>query len=302
MTISQQLTIGLQNVLVSLQLPPAKGVFFSHPADESHGDFATNIALQLAKQVKQNPVQLAGLIAEALKNEASVKDLVAKIDVVKPGFINIQLRPEVLLAEVKAIVKAGKKYGQGKKQAKEKILVEYSQMNVAKPMHVGHLRTMFIGDSLKRVYQFLGYKTVSDTHYGDWGTQFGMVLYAYKHWGNEEQVKSDPVNELVRLYIDMDKKIEADPTLREAAKAEFKKLEDGDKENLKLCKWFVDASVNVFDGMYDKLNILPFDYNLGESYYDKQMKKDLKDLLASGIATQEGNMVYVDLEKHKLGR
>ncbi len=302
MNIAAQLSQSLQNVLASLNLPPAKGGLLSHPADTSHGDYASNVAMQLAKAVQQNPLQLAGLIADALKNETSINEMVERVEVVKPGFINLFLKPEALLAEIAAINKQAGKYGSEKKQAKEKVLVEYSQMNVAKPMHVGHLRTMFIGDSLKRVYQFLGYKTVSDTHYGDWGTQFGMVLYAYKHWGNEEQVKADPVNELVRLYIDMDKRIEADPTLREAAKAEFKKLEDGDKENLKLCKWFVNASVKVFEGMYDTLDILPFDYNLGESSYEKQMKKDLKDLLASGIATQEGEMVYVDLEKYKLGR
>lgn len=302
MHIAQQLTQGLQNVLASLNLPQAKGVLFSHPSDTTHGDYASNVAMQLAKQVKQNPLQLAGLIGDALKLEGALVDLVDRVEVVKPGFINVFIKPSALLAEVARINKEGKKYGGEKKKPKEKVLVEYSQMNVAKPMHVGHLRTMFLGDSLKRIYQFLGYKTVSDTHYGDWGTQFGMVLYAYKHWGDEAKVKSDPVNELVRLYIDMDKKIEADPDLREAAKVEFKKLEDGDKENAKLTKWFVKASVQVFEQMYGLLDILPFDYNLGESYYDKLMKKDVSTLQSSGIATQEGQMLYVDLEKDKLGR
>lgn len=292
---------SILTVLASLNLPQPKGNTLSHPQDESHGDFATNVAMHLAKQVKQNPLQLAGLIAEALRNEADLKNLVERVEVAKPGFINLFLKKDALAAEVGAVLKEGDRYGSGKSK-KEKVLVEYSQMNVAKPMHVGHLRTMFLGDSLKRLYAFAGYEAISDTHYGDWGTQFGMVLYAFKHWGDEQKVKEDPVNELVRLYIDMDKKIEADPTLREAAKAEFKKLEDGDKDNLKLCKWFVDASVDVFDQMYKRLDILPFDYNLGESYYESLMKKDVKDLLASGIATQEGNMVYVDLEKHKLGR
>lgn len=302
MSFSQTIKLSIEQVLVSLNLPKPSNLDLSHPADASHGDYASNVAMQLARAVKQNPFQLAGLIAEALRTKEDLKNVISSIEVAKPGFINFFISPAALLAENKVILKQGKKYGSSKPAKKEKVLVEYSQMNVAKPMHVGHLRTMFIGDSLKRIYQFMGYKTVSDTHYGDWGTQFGMVLYAYKHWGNEEQVKSDPVNELVRLYIDMDKKIEADPTLREAAKAEFKKLEDGDKENLKLCKWFVDASVRVFEGMYKTLDILPFDYNLGESYYEKLMKKDMKDLQASGIATKEGEMVYVDLEKYKLGR
>lgn len=295
MKIAEQLSQAFTNVLKSLNLPLPSGQHLSHPADMAHGDFASNIAMQLAKQVKQNPLQLAGLIADALRQEESAQTMVASVEVAKPGFINIMLKPSFLLQLAQA------KPAKAKKQ-KEKVLVEYSQMNVAKPMHVGHLRTMFIGDSLKRLYQYRGYKTISDTHYGDWGTQFGMVLYAYKHWGNEELVKTDPVNELVRLYIDMDKKIEADPDLREAAKAEFKKLEDGDKENRKLWKWFVDASVKVFEGVYKTLDILPFDENLGESYYEDAMKKDVAELLKSGIATQEGEMIYVDLEKYKLGR
>lgn len=302
MSFSHIIEQAIADALASLKLSAPASLDVSHPADASHGDYASNVAMQLARQVKQNPLQLAGLIADALRTKKDLAKVVDRIEVARPGFINFHISTAALLDENKTILKQGKKYGSAGKKQKEKVLVEYSQMNVAKPMHVGHLRTMFIGDSLKRIYQFMGFKTVSDTHYGDWGTQFGMVLYAYKHWGDEQKVKEDPVNELVRLYIDMDKKIEADPELREAAKAEFKKLEDGDKENLKLCKWFVDASVKVFEGMYKTLDILPFDYNLGESYYEALMKKDVQGLMASGIATKEGEMVYVDLEPHKLGR
>lgn len=273
-----------------------------HPREEKFGDYTLNLAMRAAPQLKQPPMQVAEAIATMLNQQAELKDWVDQIKVEKPGFINFYLKPALFENEVALIAKKKQKYGSDNVGNTDIALIEYSQMNVAKPMHVGHLRTLFLGDSLKRIYKFLGFDAISDTHYGDWGTQFGMVLYAYKHWGNEEAVKKDPVGELVRLYQEMDKKVEADPELREAAKAEFKKLEDGDKENLKLWKWFVKDTVKVFEHMYKLLDTKKFDYNFGESHYEEMMKEDLKLLLDSGVATKEGELVYVDLEPYKLGR
>lgn len=293
---------SLKEAVTSLHLTWVDGATLEHPGDTSHGDYATNIAMRLAKEAKKPPLEIAKEIAEALRKQDELQNLVTDIQVAAPGFINLFLSPHFLSAEINAINKSQEAYGAANVGEKEKALIEYSQMNVAKPMHVGHLRTLFIGDSLKRMYKFLNFKTVSDTHYGDWGTQFGMVLYAYKHWGDKEAVKKDPVGELVRLYQEMDKKVEAEPELREAAKAEFKKLEDGDKENLKLWKWFVKDTIKVFENMYNLLDTQPFDYNFGESHYESMMKEDVQALLDSGIATQEGNLIYVDLEPYKLGR
>lgn len=279
-----------------------EGAELGHPREESHGDFASNIAMKRAKAECKNPMELAEEIAGQLRSDKSLKEVVESIEIAKPGFINFTLKKEALLNELNQVLSEGTGYGASNLGAGEKVMIEYSQMNVAKPMHVGHLRTTILGDSLKRLYKFLGFNPVSDTHYGDWGVQFGMVLYAYKHWGDKEAFEKDPVGELVRLYIDMSNKAADDEKLYEAAKAEFKLLEDGDEENRKLWEVFVKESVKLFDEIYKELDILPFDYNFGESEYEQMMQKDLKQILDSGIATKEDQWIYVDLEKENLGR
>lgn len=273
-----------------------------HPKELAHGDYATSIAMGYTTELKKSPREIAELLKEELLKDESLNEVVSAIEIAGPGFINFTLKPGFLLEQVSEILRLKDQYGAQDFAQGRKALIEYSQMNVAKPMHVGHLRTMILGDSLKRLYRFVGYEVLSDTHYGDWGTQFGMVLYAFKHWGDEEQVKKDPVGELVRLYIEMSAKVEDDKDLYETAKAEFKKLEDGDKENLRLWKWFVDASVQVFDEVYKLMGILPFEHHLGESFYEDKMKAEIKRVKKAEIATNEDELLYVDLEKENLGR
>lgn len=273
-----------------------------HPREECHGDYACNVAMKLSRQLNQSSLKIAEQIVTDLGNDEQIMTVVEKIGIAKPGFINFTLKPVTLLDEVRQILKHKDNYGKVDLGQGQKALIEYSQMNVAKPMHVGHLRTVILGDSLKRLYDYLGYKTVSDTHYGDWGTQFGMVLLAYKRQGDEKKLQQDPVGELVRLYVDMSAKAKEDENVHEAAKAEFKKLEDGDKQNKKLWKFFVKESIKGFEKLYEELDILPFEYNLGESYYEKMMKEDIKSIEKSGIAVIEEKLMYVDLDKYNLGR
>ncbi|MDQ3018874.1 MAG: arginine--tRNA ligase, partial [bacterium] len=183
------------------------------------------------------------------------------------------------------------------------VVVEYFQNNIAKPPHVGHLRSAVIGDSLIRILKFLGYNAISDTHVGDWGTQFGILLYAYKTLGDRTIVEQDPIQELNKLYVAMSAKIEEQPELRDLGKAEFQKLEAGDAENRELWEWFVKVSLDDFERYRQLLGILPFDYNFGESFYEDKMQAVLKVLSEKGLLTTgETGEIYVDLGEQGLGR
>jgi arginyl-tRNA synthetase len=216
--------------------------------------------------------------------------------------LNFTLKPEILLSNVSEINSAGDNYG-SLGQNGQKVLVEYFANNVAKPPHIGHLRSAVIGDALKRLYKFLGYETVSDTHIGDWGVQFGILLYAFKQMGNKAQVEQDPISELNKLYVAMSDRIAQEPELREKGKQEFVKLEEGDEENRKLWEWFVSVSLVDFERYRQLLGLEAFDYNLGESFYEDKMPEILAELQEKQlVVTGEDGEQYVDLEAEGLGR
>lgn len=257
------------------------------------GDFATNAAFVSAKKIGANPMAFAeGLAKEVASVDA--QKVFEKVTAEK-GFVNFSLTTEYLLSQLSADTESEVK--------NQKIIVEYFQNNVAKPPHVGHLRTGVVGDSLKRIFLHLGYEVVSDTHVGDWGTQFGILLYAYKTMGDKALVEKDPVVELNKLYVAMSVKIEDQPELRDLGKAEFAKLEAGDEENRKLWEWFVSVSMEDFGRYQQLLGLLPFEYNLGESFYEDKMQAILVELRSKGLVqTGETGEQYVDLEEYKLGR
>ena len=273
--------------------------------DPQFGDFSTNLALVLAKKEKINPKELAEkLVAEFQKQDA--KEVFEDITVAG-GFINFKLSAGFLLGNIEKVLEQGELYGASLAGAGRPMVVEYFQNNVAKPPHVGHLRSAVIGDCLLRVLKSQGYKTISDTHIGDWGVQFGILLYAYKEFiaagGQKEQLEADPINELNKLYVAMSAKIEADPALREKGKEEFVSLEKGNTENRELWQWFVQVSLNDFERYRKLLQILPFDHNLGESFYEDKMLAVLEEFKAKGIVkTGETGEQYIDLEEFGLGR
>jgi arginyl-tRNA synthetase len=281
----------------------AKSVVFSvsAPPKPDMGDYATNVAMVLAKRVGQNPNSLAEQIAQSLRLELGNTEL-KKVEVFG-GFINFTLALDYLFKNLNSVIELSDKYGSSAQGAGKKVIVEYFQNNVAKPPHVGHLRSAVIGDSLKRLFDFLGYEVVSDTHVGDWGVQFGIVLYAFKTFGNRAVVEKDPIQELNKLYVAMSGKIEENPGLRDLCKQEFVKLEQGDAENRKLWEWFVEVSMQDFERYRNLLGLLPFDYNLGESFYEDKMPEVLNELKDKNLVqTGETGELYVDLESEGLGR
>lgn len=269
------------------------------------GDLASNVALVIAKKNpelgKNGPQALAEtLVKHILANPES--HIFANIHA-QDGFINFTYSQNFLIHWLNACVENMKSALSLNVGADKLVVVEYFQNNVAKPPHVGHLRSAVIGDSLARLYKFLGFRVVTDTHIGDWGTQFGVLLLAYKTMGNPDLVKQSPIAELNKLYVAMSQKIKSNEVLYEQAKAEFKKLEDGDVENRKLWQWFVEESLLDFRRYCELLNLLPFDFNLGESFYESLMPEVLREFERKGLITVgETRERYVDLEAYGLGR
>ena len=297
MQISQFLTSKIQEVISKPDLKVEVEV-----PEERFGDYSTNIAMVLGKSQGRSPTDEAAEIVRKLESDNEVKKIFESIQVVKPGFINLKLSTACLLQNLDDINADPSAFGSahGKKQA---VLVEYFQLNAAKPPHVGHLRSAFIGDSLKRLFISQGYKTVSDTHIGDWGTQFGLLLWAYKNFQGREKVKDNPLVRLNELYIGANIAAEKSPDIKDQAKSEFAILERGDKENRKLWEFFVSVTIREIKKAASELKLLPFDYNFGESYYREGMKKILESLeKARLLQIGETGERYVDLEAWGLGR
>lgn len=291
--------------------PDQKNVVFSvdYPPAGIEADLASNAAMILAKKVEKRPMVVAEELAKEMQRPINRQTTVS---IVEPGFLNFRVRNEFLLKNLSEINRNLDKYGASDIGKKKLAIVEYFQLNVAKPPHVGHLRSAVIGDSLKRIMNFLGYKTVSDTHIGDWGTQFGFLLLAYKKLGGKDRVKHNPFEELNQLYIEINKMWEEQKSrlLRDDEDSywrlgmeEFKKLEHGHKESRRLWKWMVGVSNKKFVEMVKLLKLEKFDYDLGESFYQDKMPAVLKKLEKAGLlVTGETGEKYVNLEPYGLGR
>ena len=298
--------------LANLKLTPYLDKIDISVPDAKFGDYATNAALILAKKIsaegklapggKINPLDLAQKIVEEIQKIDENK-IFSRVTLAG-GFINFKLSDEYLKQNMQAILDQRDLFGCSLSGGGKTVVVEYFQNNVAKPPHVGHLRSAVIGDCLLRVLKSQGYKTISDTHIGDWGVQFGILLYAFKTLKPDMDVlEKDPINELNKLYVEMSAQIEQKPDLRELAKAEFKKLEDGEQQNRKLWQWFVDESLSDFERYRLLLGVLPFDYNLGESFYEKHMPEVLAEFEEKKLISKgETGELYIDLDKFGLGR
>lgn len=248
-------------------------------ADLRFGDYQSNAAMALAKQRKMNPRALAEQVIAAL-------DLggLGTADIAGPGFINFRISPETYAARAKAQL-ADPRLGVPEASEKHTIVVDFSAPNVAKPMHIGHIRSTIIGDSLSRIARFLGHKVIRDNHIGDWGTQFGMVTWAWKQILDEKALLEDPLQELLRLYRHASDSSKADESIREACRLELVKLQQGDEENFGIWQRCIELSRAGLDKIYDRLDV-SFDHWLGESAYNEALAPLVDRLLADGIARE----------------
>lgn len=263
------------------------------PADPAHGDYASNVALLLARSLKKNPLAVAEEMKGALESQRYT------VQVAPPGFLNFRLRESLLGTSVREALEKPDVWGTSKEGKDKTVMVEYFQPNIAKRLHVGHIRSAIIGDALKRMLLSQGYYAVSDTHVGDWGTQFGILLWAFKDLVEEKDkgvYEEDPFENLEKLYALANMHILADPALRERGKEEFAKLERGDRENRKIWQWMVDISMRNLEESRTRLGLLPFEEHCGESFYETMMPPIVDLALQKGVAKKtEDGAVIVDL-------
>jgi arginyl-tRNA synthetase len=255
--------------------------------DPKFGDYQSNALMSLAKARKMNPRQLATDVVARL----NVANVCEKVEIAGAGFLNFQLKPDVLTRTLQAAVR-GEHLFFSQASTPRTIVVDFSSPNVAKPMHVGHIRSTGIGDALQRVLRLLGHRVITDNHIGDWGTQFGKLLLGWKQHLDRAALNRDAIAELERLYKVSNAECDANPSRLEEAKQELVKLQAGDAENISIWKEMIRLSQKQFDEIYGRLGV-KFDQALGESFYNPQLSGVVEDLLKRGIARESEGAVGV---------
>lgn len=267
--------------------------FLEIPPEREMGDYAFP-CFRLAKSLRAAPP----VIANRLQSAIDAPDT-ARLSCVG-GYLNFFLNRENFAKEtLQTVISAGEKWGASQEGAGKTICLDYSSINIAKRFHIGHLSTTMIGHSLKRIFDFLGYTTVGINHLGDWGTQFGKMITAYKNWGSKEEIEQGGVQVLVDLYVRFHEEAEKDPSLEDAGRAWFKKIEDGDPEALAIFNWFKDLTLKDTQKVYDLLGV-SFDYYTGESFYNDKMDRVVRELTEKNLLTVSDGASIVDLEEYKM--
>lgn len=259
------------------------------PPDEKMGDLAFP-CFPLARVLRKAPP----VIAQELAAKLSSDELIDKVDAVG-GYLNFFYNRAAFIENtVSSVEKSGDDFGKLTVGENKTVLVEYSSPNIAKPFHIGHLFSTAVGNSLARIYKFLGYNVQSLNHLGDWGTQFGKLISAYKRWGDPALIEKDPIKELLKIYVKFHEEAEKDPSLDDEAREYFKKLEEGDEETTALWKYFKDQSLVEFKRVYDMLGVSFDSYN-GEAFYSDKMDEVVKLLDDAGILVDSEGAKVVDL-------
>jgi arginyl-tRNA synthetase len=264
------------------------------PSDPIHGDFQANGVLAYARSLRRNPRQLADALTADLGEMARL----CEIAVAGPGFINFRLKPEALLAWLRPFARSDSlAAAAGHAQRGHTVVVDYSSPNTAKQMHVGHLRSAVIGEAICRLMEFGGARVIRDNHLGDWGTQFGLLLWAYKNRLDAGALARDPLEEFERLYKAGHAAAEADPSVMEEARQELVRLQAGDETNRTIWRAINDASLAAFGTLYDQLGIR-FDHSLGESFYNDRLPEIYRGLADAGLATESQGALVVFHPEH----
>lgn len=272
---------------VKLVLPDANisSVLVQPCPDPKFGDYQSNALMGLAKERKMNPRQLGTDVVARLE----LADICDKVDVAGAGFLNFRLSPGAVAQTLESALTGGNLFYE-KTTSPRTVVVDFSSPNVAKPMHVGHIRSTVLGDALARVLRLLGHRVVTDNHIGDWGTQFGMLLVGWKTILDADSLKADPLKEMERIYklisgrCDPDKPGFDRETL-DRARAELVKLQAGEPENLEIWKEMIRLSQTQFETIYGRLRV-KFDYTLGESFYNSRLATVVSDLMQAGVAVE----------------
>jgi len=252
-----------------------------HPADEKKGDYASNVAMMMSKELGKNPREIAEEVVRKLNKDMKLMEVVENIEVAGPGFINFWIKDEVLREGLKEMLRKEDHCLDSDFMSGKKVLVEYSSPNIAKRFSVGHLRSTIIGQALFDLYKHSGAEVTNDNHLGDWGTQFGMIVAAVEEKSLEVSTMS--VLDLENLYVEFNKRIEETPELKEKAREAFARLERGDESARKIWKECIAVSMKEFDQIYEKLGVT-FEHEYGESVYEKMMPEIIQEALNTDVA------------------
>lgn len=295
LTIEKQIEIILLETVNNLYPDKdLKPIEITVATNEKFGDFQSNFAMMNSKIIGGNP----RAIAENVVNNIVENSVIDKIEIAGPGFLNIFLKDSYLGDLVKKISK--EEYEFKGLNTEGDVIIDYSSPNIAKRMHIGHLRSTIIGDSIKRMYKYLGYNVVADNHIGDWGTQFGKLIIGYRNWLNQEAYKENAIEELERVYVEFTRQSEENPELEDQAREELKKLQDGDEENYRLWQEFIKVSLDEYAKLYNRMGI-NFDTYYGESFYHDLMPGVVEELENKKIAVEDqGAKVVFFPEEEKL--
>ncbi len=259
--------------------------------DLKFGDYQSNSLMALAKERKRNPRQLA----DEIVGDLDVAEWCEKVEIAGAGFLNFRVKNEAVAGVLRAAARGEHLFFE-KCPKPRTLVVDFSSPNVAKPMHVGHIRSTILGDALVRVLRLLGHQVITDNHIGDWGTQFGKLLVGWKKDLDRSNLESDPLGEMGRIYKQVNASFEADEEVKNSARQELVKLQDGDVVNLSIWREMIDLSLKEFEKVYSRLGVT-FDHVLGESFYNPKLKGVAKDLLDLGIAQESEGATVVFFDK-----
>ena len=262
--------------------------------NDSFGDYQCNAAMSLSKQLKKSPREIAATFLEG----TPLPDFVERAEIAGPGFINLFLKSEAISDQLEQI-ESDPHLGIGQSGEGKTVIIDYSSPNIAKPMHIGHIRSTVIGNAIDRLYRSLGYRVIADNHLGDWGTQFGLMLVGYRAFVDEEALEQSPVDELERIYVASYNRSKEDPDWREKAKAELVKLQQGDEACRSLWERFIELSLEEFNTIYQRLDVA-FDLYRGESFYNDRLPQMIERLEQAGLAQVSDGALIVDLEEDKM--
>ena len=298
--IAEKILDGVKGINPDAPLTAAEiADMLEYPPDAAMGDLAFP-CFKLSRTLRRAPVQIAATIAENLAGGA-----IGSAEAVN-GYLNIKLDNAYLAANIlPEILEKKENYGAPDLGKGKTVVLDYSSPNVAKPFHIGHLGTTVIGHALKRLHEFAGYECVGINYLGDWGTQFGKLIVAYKLWGDKEQIEQGGIDKLVELYVRINNTIKGDEEngiparedLADEARAEFRKMEMGDEENIALWKWFVEISLHEYEKTYKQLGI-EFDSYKGESFYTDKMPAQVEKIREMGLMKIDDGASIVDLEEY----
>lgn len=291
--IKQEVVDILNNKIESLK-PEDIYEMLEYPPNPEMGDVALP-CFKLSRILRKSPAQ----IAEEMVNTIELPDSIEKVEATS-GYLNFFLNKTKFIKEILSLaINEGDKFGSQNIGKGKNIVIDYSAPNIAKPFHIGHLRSTVIGNSLYKIFDFMGYNCVGINHLGDWGTQFGKLIVAYKKWGSKEAVESGQIKELMSLYVKFHDEAEKNPELEDEARSWFVKMEKGDSEALSLWQWFKDISLKEFNRVYDLLEI-KFDSYAGESFYEDKMAPIIEELKEKDLLMESQGALIVNLEEYDM--